>query len=78
MHWPANSSVGTPQERKRVGLAESAPKRHWSNSLTWTPIPAEEGLERWEVEHGNDTRDRPWVLEEDRDPVVDGEGERLG
>ena len=37
LHWPVNSSVGTPQERKRVGLAESAPKRHWSNSLTRTP-----------------------------------------
>ena len=42
------------------------------------PLPAEEGLERWEVKHGDYSRDRPWVLEEDRDPVVNGEGEHLG
>ena len=77
LHEPVNCAVGPPGE-ETCGLGRVGPEEALVELIDSDSFPAEEGLERREVEHGDDPRDRPRVFEEDGDLAIHGEGKHLG
>ena len=67
----------SPGEETR-GLGGVGPEEALVELVNSDSVPAEEGLERGEVEHGDDPRDWSRVLEEDRDLMIDGQGKHFG